>query len=218
LIRRGMREFMESRWLIILLFYIIMTYVGYALVVVHMRYVWLNTWLMILMASFFIERIFGITKRRIFANLFFFAVLLLAVKRPFKEIFFTKDESIPAHWFVKAAMHPFETLWISYKQDAKLEHDIYALQTDHIIHGNIASLKMQPDDRDPYTNALRIARENNCIYFGQLDNTMLLVQKEQELQENKIDFLIAWNNLDLGNEVPVYSNPETGMKVYNCNK
>jgi len=141
LIRRGKKEFLESRWIIILLFYILLTYVGYSLVVVHTRYVWLNTWLMVLMSAYFLERIFGIEKRFVLSNVLFLGLVLLALKRPFKEIFFITDKNYPAHWMAKAAMHPFTTLWVNYKTDATLQREISIIHTEKIIHGNIASLK-----------------------------------------------------------------------------
>jgi hypothetical protein len=141
-------------------------------------------------------------------------LFLVFVKRPLKEIFYTSDKNTPAHWIYNSMMHPFDTLWIFYRPDRNLQHDISEIHSKNIISGNIASLKQSQGERDPYTSALRIALSSNCYYYGQLDNELSLQQQEDELQKMKIDYFLTWGNTEWGNSSPVYFNRDTGLRIY----
>jgi hypothetical protein len=141
-------------------------------------------------------------------------LFLVFVKRPFKEIFYTSDKNTPAHWIYNSMKHPFDTLWIFYRPDRNLQHNINEILSKKIIIGNIASLKHRQGERDPYTNALRIALSTNCYYYGQLDDELNLQQQKDELQKMNIDYLLTWGNTEWGNGALVYLNMETGLRIY----
>jgi len=51
-----------------------------------------------------------------------------------------------------------------------------------------------------------------------MDNLLSHQQQVDELKKMQIDFLIAWENTAWGDEIPVYSNLESGLRVYSCTR
>lgn len=217
LFRKGLRELTNEKHVMVLLVFIFLLYGGYALILVHNRYVWINSWLMVLLSVYFIQQSIDIQKWKTTASILFYFMLALAIKRSCKEIFFTSDREQPVLWMFHALKQPFTTLWVFYKPDLQLKKDIEAIKLVGILKGNLASLKTNSSERDPYTNALRVARDNNCRYFGQLDDALTNQEQLTELQKMKIDFLLAWNYKEWGSDLPVYFNPETGIRIYKIN-
>ena len=214
LFRRGFGELMKVRHVSFALIFIILIYGSYALILVHTRYVWINTWLMLLSSVYFIQETISFQKWKTTTSLLFYFLLALAIKRPLKEIFFTSDENLPVQWMFHSLKQPLTTLWILYKPDLQLQQDIQEIEKAGILKGNVASLKVNSSERDPYTNSLRIARENHCRYFGQLDYGLSEEKQLMELQKFKIDFLLTSGYKEWGLTSPVYFNPETGIRIY----
>ena len=148
------------------------------------------------------------------AALLFIFVLLLAVKRPIKEILFSTDSDYPARWIFKALKQPVTTMQIFYRSDVELHRIIEDIKSKNISSGNIASLKIKGMDRDSYTRSLQIAQSFKCRYYGQLDDEINLQHQEEELKKMNIDYLITWENTDWGNKEPVYFSEETGTRIY----
>jgi putative Ca2+/H+ antiporter (TMEM165/GDT1 family) len=140
------------------------------------------------------------------------AFILFAIKRPMKDIIFTNDENTPLGWFVKATKHPFQTMWVFYRPDHRLQREISDIHEKKIILGNIASLKNSDKERDSYTKALRLVHSENCIYFGQIDDKLTLQDQISELKKMNIDYLITWKNTPWGGGKLVYYNFDT--RVY----
>lgn len=214
IIRRGINELMKERWILILMLFILLLYGGYALILVHTRYTWINNLLMVIMSAYFIQSIFNKKSLRFISAISFIFILLLSVKRPVKEILFTSDSDYPVGWIVGSLTHPFETMWIFYRSDVRLQRVINEVQTNNFLSGNVASLKIKGMDRDPYTNALRIAQAGNCRYYGQLNDEINLQLQKDELKKMNINYIITWKNTEWGNEAPVYYNVEAEVKIY----
>jgi hypothetical protein len=214
LIRKGIKELMKEKWLMILLLFIFLFYVGYSLILVHARYTWINNLLMLLLSVYFIQSVFDQKVLRYISAFLLIAVLLLGAKRPVKEILFNSDSDYPPYWFFQAAKHPFITLWIFYRQDYQLNKLIEDLHQKKIISKNIASLKERNMERDSYTSALRIAQDENCLYYGQVDDELNFQQQQDELKKMNVDYLITWQNTEWGNVPPVYYNVEARVRVY----
>jgi hypothetical protein len=214
LFRKGFRELIKEKYVAVLLVFIFLLYGGYALILVHSRYVWINTWLMFLLSVYFIQQSINLQKWKTTASILFYFMFALAIKRPCKEIFFTSDRQQPVQWIFHALKQPFTTLWVFYKPDLQLKQDIEAIKLAGILKGNLASLKTNSSERDPYTKALRVARENKCRFFGQPDDALTNLEQLLELQKMKIDYLLAWNYKEWGSDLPVYFNPETGVRIY----
>ena len=214
LFRKGYRELLNEKWAMIALLFIVIIYGGYSLILVHSRYTWINTFLMIILSVYFIESIFTDHRKKLISYLIFAFILLLSVKRPVKEILFTSDKQMPVHSLYNALMHPFETMRIFYRPDADLQKTIVEIKDSKLVNGNVASLKINDPDRDAYTNSLRISSACDSKYFGQLDDQLDSMNQSEELAKNKIDFLITWKNTEWGKRQPLYYNTETGVRVY----
>ena len=210
----GFRELFKEKWVLILLLFILLLYAGYSLILVHSRYTWINNLLMLILTIYFIQNIFSRKAFKFMAALLFIFVLLLAVKRPIKEILFSTDSDYPARWIFKALKQPVTTMQIFYRSDVELHRIIEDIKSKNISSGNIASLKINGMDRDSYTRSLQIAQSFKCRYYGQLDDEINFQHQEEELKKMNIDYLITWENTDWGNKEPVYFSEETGTRIY----
>ena len=193
---------------------IVLIYVGYSLVLFHTRYAWINTWLMVLLSTYFIQELWSTEKMRVWSVFVFYFVVALAIKRPLKEILFTSDKEVPAHWIFHAATHPFTTLWIYYKPDYDLENFIRNLDKEKFKGIKMASLKSNGQERDSYASALRIMRGMKGKYFGQLDDKLTIEEQKAELKKLNIQYLITWRNTSWGIEHPVFKDAVSGIQVF----
>jgi hypothetical protein len=212
--KKGIQLVLSDRVLFISLLMIVLIYGGYSLVLFHTRYAWINTWLMVLFSAYFIQELLSSKKMRAWGIIFFFFVVALAIKRPLKEILFTSDKEVPAHWIFHAATHPFTTLWIYYKPDYDLENFIRNLDKEKFQGIKMASLKSQSQERDSYTSALRIMRGLGGKYFGQLDDKLTIDEQKSELQKLNIQYLVTWRNTSWGIEHPVLIDAVSGIQVF----
>ncbi|HNS12070.1 MAG TPA: hypothetical protein PKM97_05610 [Bacteroidia bacterium] len=199
---------------------ILLFYIGYGLILVHTRYVWFCTWLMILLTVRLWE---GILVNKLFQNrLWKVAVILLivlAVKRPVKEILFSKDFDVPVLWIGKGITHPFETMRITYLHETHLIKTIKKLKLVPGVHGKLASLNSLKPSRDIYSSSCFITHELNSKYFGPLDQNLSVEEMKLQLMKYEIRYFIVWNhdNWRASNEEwvrPVYFNPDLGLTIY----
>lgn len=212
--KKRIQLILSDRVLFISLLMIVLIYGGYSLVLFHTRYAWINTWLMVLLSAYFIQELLSSKKMRAWGIIFFFFVVALAIKRPLKEILFTSDKEVPAHWIFHAATHPFTTLWIYYKPDYDLENFIRNLNVENLQGIKMASLKSNSQERDSYTSALRIMRGLRGKYFGQLDDKLTIDEQKSELQKLNIQYLVTWRNTSWGIEHPVLKDAVSGIQVF----
>ena len=210
----GLSHIKHESWLQIALLVFLLLYFGYSLILVHTRYVWLNSWLMLLMSLWFLQNLLGKEGQRIARRFFTVLLLLIAIKRPLKEIMFSGDRNIPLSWFYKSIRHPFTTLWVNYRPERELVEFIDELERRKFAGGNMASLKSGSKQRDSYTGALRIARALNNKYYGQIDTALPGEMQETELKKHKIQFLITWNNQDWPGREPLYASRSNGIRIY----
>ncbi len=211
---KGIKELFKERWRMILLIFIFLFYGGYTLILVHSRYTWINSLLMLILSAYFIQTIFYKRSLKYISTILFVLIILLSVKRPVKEILFSSDSDYPVHWVFNSLKHPFVTMWIFYRSDIELQRVIKDVKAKKILKGNIASLKIKGLDRDPYSRSLQIVQNSGGRYYGQLDNEMEIKLQEDELKKMSIDYLITWKNTKWGNELPVYYNEGVGIKIY----
>lgn len=211
---KGLRELFKERWLIILLLFIFLFYGGYTIILVHSRYTWINSLLMLLLSAYFIQVLFNKNILKYISTVFFVFILFLSVKRPVKEILFSSDSDYPVPWVFNSLKHPFVTMWIFYRSDIELQRVIKDVKERKILKGNVASLKINGMDRDPYTRSLQIVQNNKCRYYGQLDHEIEIKIQVEELKKMNIDYLITWKNTQWGNKLPVYYNEGVGLRIY----
>lgn len=214
IIIKGGNALFKERWILFFILFIIILYGGYSLILVHSRYTWINNLLMLILTVYFIERIFNKKALKSISAIMILFILLLSVKRPVKEILFSSDSNYPVFWIFNSLKHPFYTMRIFYRTDVELNKVIKELKSKKLLNGNIASLKTKKLDRDPYSKTLRISQENNCSYYGQIDDTKNLQVQKDELNKMCINYLITWDNVEWGDASPLYYNYEAGVRVY----
>ena len=169
---------------------------------------------MLILTVYFIDCIFNKKALKSISAIMILFILLLSVKRPVKEILFSSDSNYPVFWIFNSLKHPFYTMRIFYRTDVELNKVIKELKSKKLLNGNIASLKTKKLDRDPYSKTLRISQENNCSYYGQIDDTKNLQVQKDELNKMCINYLITWDNVEWGDASPLYYNYEAGVRVY----
>lgn len=210
-----------SQPIIIFLFLVILIfYGGYSLILVHTRYVWICTGLMILLSAWMLDSIGNQTESlRKPAWIIFVFLILLAVKRPVKEILFAEDADVPLLWIRNAVLHPFETMRITYREDRQLHDAAIELKKFPEMGGRLASLMSDDTHRNRYAAALLIASQTGASYFGQLKNELSADSVKSELIRHEISAFLVWNRTrwTAGKEDWVqllYEDDDSGLSVY----
>jgi hypothetical protein len=218
LFRKKLSEILREKWAATILIFIVLVYFGYSLVLVHSRYIWICTPLMVLLSVCFTERIFTSANRQHFVSFIVVVLLLLAVKRPVKEILFTADANYPNNWILMSLKSPLKTMSIFYRDDVSLNKVENDFKSDKPVNGNVASLKNDFKERDSYTNALRLVIKSDGKYFGQIDNAKSFQEQLDELHAFNIQYLITWNNSEWKSGELVYADSASGTRVYDLEK
>ena len=146
-------------------------YAGYSLVLVHTRYIWICTLLMLLLTSWMISEMTdvsgGATK---FAGRFAMCmVLLLALKRPVKEILFTIDKDYPIAELWNGIRHPIRTIYHTTQADRRVHRLALEFKNKMNEPGAIVSIGEFPGDRHTYSASLFTAFYGGHPYFGQME-------------------------------------------------
>jgi hypothetical protein len=196
---------------------LILVYGGYSLILVHTRYVWVCTLLMLLLSCWLLEELLSKNKiqQGIAKVLFIFLVLILAVKRPVKEILFSTDNDMAAPALINSLLHPRAVMDSTYKIDKGLAEARNEMKKLFAPHSGLASVQSPGVIRDSYTQASLFALSSNAIYLGQISPERL---NEIQLGPNRVDYLLTFEN-DLSTAVlqeweVVYSKPDLPLKIY----
>lgn len=197
---------------------VVLVYMIYSFVLVHARYTWINTLLMILFSCCFLEELLPVnkTQRSLGTALFVVALAGISLKRPFKELFFTADRNMTGREIMQALLHPFNTLNKTYQPDEQL-HDARRELRTRIHEGeSFASVIDSAGMRDGYTQASLIAFASGGKYYGQLSENDSLLRNR--LAAFGIVHLISFQeNTRMTDELGwriIYNNPEVPLKVY----
>lgn len=144
-----------------------LVYGGYALILVHQRYIWVCTLVMLILSGFMIEALFSKNNFQLYlSRTLFLFLLFIAVKRPVKEILFAGDRSMSAKTLITAAMHPLQTIEETYSVDQDLNvsgNRNYA----GLVH--FASINAPGFPRDIYTQSSLLALHSGAKYYGHAD-------------------------------------------------
>lgn len=192
LIRKKQYEIIPL-WIKISLLVICTMYIGYSLILVHERYIWICTLLFIPLTFYFIEKSLPSNPRISQIRLIIFIpVLVLLLKRPAKEVLMCGDRKVNYLQLYHAFFSPQTTMSIFYRPDIELHNDIEKLK--HIIPENstFASIKKTDNERDGYAQTLMMAYELKGKYLGQTfeaDSTFkgYLISWKDEVEEKVYD-------------------------------
>ena len=206
-----------------LLLTIILFYGLYGLVLVHSRYVWVCTLLMVLLTVYFIEALMQqstSTLAKIFFRIFIAVVLLLAAKRPFKEIFFAQDTESSIKDISSVLICPQRQLDETYAIDKMQAEAADSLKKIIEPQAAIASIKENFSKRDNYARSSLIAYKSGAKYFGQIQKNELISNKMRDaLNQFQIKYILLWNNDSLSGNTPInqkriYANEKIPLQVF----
>ncbi len=197
---------------------IILVYIGYALILVHTRYVWICSLLMLLLSGWMIEDLFSKNKMyNVTGRILFILLILLAVKRPVKEILFSEDKEVSAITFFNSMFHPVEAMKATYLPDNTFFEASEEFRAKIPVGKNIASIKTLWSNRNQYTQASLIALKINANYFGQIaeEDSTMEIQLDKFDIENVVIFSEDKNLLDTSSGWQIiYEKKNLPMKIY----
>ena len=170
-------------------------YGGYSLILVHTRYIWISTWMMLFLAAFFAAAIEqGGRPWFYLARVLFLITLLVAIKRPVKELLFGNDRDVPAIWIWKAVRQPLQTMDVLYQQDRQLQEATYYLRSLKLLDGPIASRYSESPDRHRYSSSLFVAYHNKTPYRGQINDRQ--AGALEVIRESGAKYFLLWHEPD----------------------
>lgn len=219
LLFRKKKERVYDKNFLFLLAVIFLFYGGYSLILVNTRYIWICTLLMLLLSLYLLEKIDLKNPGNYLVLATMYIALLISVKRPMKEILFTKDFSIPALWLGKSFTHPLSTMSINYRPEKFLHKAIKELKLHPEMHGRIASFGSFDSDRGNYSSSLFIAHQFNTQYFGLMEPSTSAESMKEQLLHFEVKILLVWNHADFPVKdeewvKEIYFNSNLGLRVY----
>lgn len=171
LIRKRSHEIIPL-WIKISLLVICTIYIGYSLILVHERYIWICTLLFIPTTFYFIEKSLpanpGISQIRL---IIIIPVLILLLKRPTKEVLMCGDRNVNSLQLYHAYFSPKTTMSIFYRPDIELHSAIETMRRIIPPGSTFASIKRSDTERDGYAQSQLIAYELHGKYLGQTVET-----------------------------------------------
>lgn len=217
--KKGYKNILNNRLILFLFLSMLCIYGGYSLILVHTRYIWVCTWIMMLMSAWMVQEMSEKGTRRIIFPVLFFLMLLVAMKRPVKEILFGEDKEVSALWLGKAITHPAQTMAIMYREDNLLKSFCQKMKEEHFLSGNMASLRNDSPERNYYASSLFVTSFLPLHYYGQLETHKTIDEQFEELKKNNIQFLFSWKNeawTEGENQgvYPIIHDENTGIRIY----
>lgn len=161
------RENMIPLWVKLSFICLIGFYLGYSLILVHARYVWICSLLVLPLVIYFFSEIKFVSAKREAVWGITVIVLLLAVKKPLKEILLCGDRDLNTLQLYHTFRSPNETMEIFYRSDKQLHNDIERMRSEIVPGSKFASVIKNKRDRDPYVQGMQIAYEMKGKYYGQ---------------------------------------------------
>lgn len=217
--QKGYKSLISNRLVLFLLLAMLCFYGGYSFILVHTRYIWVCTWIMLLISAWMVQEMSVKGTRMIFYPVLFIMMLLVAIKRPVKEILFGEDKEVSSLWLGKAIAHPVQTMAIMYREDKLLKSFCNKMMEEKLLSGNMASLRNDSPERNYYASSLFVASFLPLRYYGQLEKQKTIDEQLEELKKNNIQYLFSWGNeswIEGENQgvFPVIQDEKTGIRIY----
>ena len=216
------KKFFTDDYFFSLFLTIILVYAGYSMILVHLRYVWICSLLMLLVSVWFIEELPTGNKNLQFPVKFVLVILvvLIAIKRPIKEILYSSDKDVDIPALIISLSDPFKAIRQTYEYDAKLNAARAGVKGKINAGSRIASLINTTGERDGYTQASLMALYSNAYYLGQVSGSEPTLP--QQLKKFNVDYLISFSrNTSLSDTLQgqlIYTNGDLPVEVYSLKK
>ena len=214
------RKLYSDDYLFSLFLSVLLIYIGYSLILVHTRYIWTCSLLMLVLSAYMLQELSTRSKlQSSFAWGVLIIFLLLAVKRPLKELLFSEDKDISTALLVRSLLHPVQTITASFKPDRKLYEARMQIAGVTGSGTRIASIRSGNTIRDGYTQGSLLALESGSAYYGQVTDTTAL---RETLSQFGIDYVVSFtpesNLTDSLSWKEVYAEPTIPITVYSLKK
>ena len=202
------KKISKSNAFYLLVIIIFVNYFAYSMILIHPRYVWINSWLMMVVSAYIADKIILYKKG---FHVFLILLLLWFVKRPVKELLFTEDKDLPLGWVFKGIKYPVQTLNIMYSEDQELK--IFSEEIKNLKPvGPIAAIKSVEFGRNTYAAGLRIAYDSKNIFYGQINP--LQSRNPDSLKSLNIRYLLSFNKNDTLAAPVLFRNMESDITLY----
>ncbi len=193
LIVRKPHTVLSDQGVLLSLLMLVILNLGYAAILVHDRYIWLNTFIMLFLSAKLLGML--LPARLLIGQAVLVLFVLLAVKRPVKQILYTEDSDIRASELFTSVLFPFRTLENTYHPDHVRAEAIDALRPLG-LRGPMASLHSDDLVRHAYSSSLHIAYELGLTYHGAILPGQSREQQLRDLREHGIRYFVVWEGME----------------------
>ncbi len=191
LVKSGWRRPWSDRSLSCPLLFMVILNAGYSLILVHDRYIWINTFIMLLVIGRILYLL--LPKQAMLRDLAMLCVLLLAVKRPVKELLYSEDKNVSARQLITDVGRPFKTMEKTYATDKAFGHTMAGFSAMG-PEGPVASLRTEGSERVTYTRTLHLAYASGLPYHGELEPEADREIQLLQLKEHAIRYLVLYED------------------------
>ena len=196
---------------------LVFIYGGYSLILVHTRYIWVCTMIMLLLSAWILEEFQFKSKAQqaIVRILVVFILTGLTLKRPIKEILFSADNDTSPITLISAMLKPQETMHATYSRDKDFFETRNELKSLIRSGSNIVSIRNEVSERDAYTQASLLALASNAKYLGQVNSDKEFLPGTYGVE--KIDYLFIFSEEDPADSAhwqKEYSNEKLPLNIY----
>jgi hypothetical protein len=217
ILTRNRKKFWTDDYFFSMMITMLFIYGGYSLILIHSRYIWICTLLMLLIIAWLLEELLAGNKfQNIIIPVTGFFVAVLAVKRPVKEILFTQDKPILFSNFITAITHPVQMIKHTYYTDVEFFKKVNEMKKVVGPGENIISLDEPTFDRDCYTQASLLAYLSGAKYYGQLIWAPGLDFASTDL--TNINHIVAFSTPNIFINSPIWKNSfrkeEIPLEIY----
>jgi hypothetical protein len=211
LVVRGARGVVMERSIILPVGFMLCLTIGYSLVLMHERYIWLNTFIMLLVLAKLLPML--LPTSRMASHVVLLLAVLLAIKRPVKQFLFTQDLDVPARDLLNAVLHPSGSMEQAYEPERLLLEAM-----DRMRHqgrtGSFASLESEGKLRDGYSLSLQLAHGLGAVYHGVLPTGLTVDAGRMQLEEHDVRYLVVWDGKPWDSGELVVDLPPPGPRIF----
>jgi hypothetical protein len=205
------RPLLQDRVLLWSLLFMLVLNTGYSLILVHGRYIWLNTFLMLLCCAILLRHLLPAHKEIRLALLL--AILLLAVKRPVKEILLREDADVSRHDMIAHLLSPISTVRNTYEEDHVRKRVIDSLRPLG-MQGSIASLFSPDGARLSYPNTMHVAYELGLVFHGEVSEDDPREVQLQALHSQQIRYFAVWQGMHWDHGRVIFDASAEGPRIF----
>jgi len=180
----GRREF------VLLAFTAIVFPFGYFFLHLIARYIFIITILMAVLTAYISSSLWK-SERKALSFLLFLPLCILLVKRPAKQLVWTKDEDKTSQELLYAFTHLPDAFHHTYDRDKAI-----FIVKDSLLHRNDLNGTMAnyPSVDTTAKNTLLLRHYLKNIYYGQINDERIRESGIEVLQKEGVDFYYVWNN------------------------